>query len=175
MTRRGDHPPGPWGNGATAGDTASDPPGDWHRNGGAPIQISTRGSGIGRPHDAQGLAVDLPALARLRQAVTREGQRFGLSEGPLNDLVLIANELATNVVRHGGGVGRMWLWHLDGCVYCQVADRGPGLRDLLLAGERPNDPNALTGRGLWLIRQMSHRVHIETGSDGTTVTVTVAA
>jgi anti-sigma regulatory factor (Ser/Thr protein kinase) len=39
----------------------------------------------------------------------------------------------------------------------------------------PRDPNALTGRGLWLIRQMSHQVHIETDSRGTTVTVTIAA
>lgn len=175
MTRRGDHPPSPRVHGAAAGDTAPSPPGDWHRNGGAPIQISAGGSGIGRPADAKGLAVDLPALAQLRQAVTRHGQRFGLADGPLNDLVLIANELATNVVRHGGGVGRMWLWDLDGCVYCQVTDRGPGMRDPNQAGEKPDDPNALTGRGLWLIRQMSHQVHIETDGHGTTVTVTIAA
>ena len=175
MTRRGDHPPGPHVNGAAAGDTASSSPGDSHRNGGAPIHISSGGSGIGRPDDAQGYAVDLPALAQLRHAVTRHGRQFGLADGPLNDLVLIANELATNVVRHGGGVGRMWLWHLDGCVYCQVADRGPGMRDLSRAGEKPGDPNALTGRGHWLIRQMSHQVHIETDGHGTTVTVTIPA
>ncbi|HEY9483215.1 MAG TPA: hypothetical protein VIR00_09650, partial [Micromonosporaceae bacterium] len=73
MTRRGDHPPSPRLHGAAAGDTASSPPGDWHRNGGAPIQISAGGSGIGRPDDAKGLAVSLPALAQLRQAVTRHG------------------------------------------------------------------------------------------------------
>lgn len=145
------------------------------RGGGAPIHISTGGSGIGRPDDAAAYAVDLPALAQLRHAVTRHGQQFGLAEGPLGDFVLIANELATNVVRHGGGVGRMWLWHLDGCVYCQVADRGPGMRDPHNAGHKPSDPNALTGRGLWLIRQMSNQVHIETDGRGTTVTVTIVA
>jgi anti-sigma regulatory factor (Ser/Thr protein kinase) len=174
MTRRGDQTPGRQVSDA-AGDIASNPPTRPRLNGGAPINISTGGSGIVRPDSARGYAVDLPALAQLRNAIARHGQQYGLGDGPLNDLVLVANELATNVVRHGGGVGRMWLWHLDGCVYCQVTDRGPGLRDADHAGEKPLDPNALTGRGLWLIRQMSHRVHIETDAHGTTVTVTIAA
>ena len=176
MTRHGDRPPDPQVDGAAAvGDIAAGRRGDWRRNGGAPIHISAGASRIERPQDAYGYAVDLPALTQLRHAVTRHAQQFGLAEGPRNDLVLIANELATNVVRHGGGVGRMWLWHLDGCVFCQVADRGPGMRDPNHAGDNPGDPNALTGRGLWLIRQMSHQVHIETDGHGTTVTVTIAA
>jgi anti-sigma regulatory factor (Ser/Thr protein kinase) len=174
MTRRGDHTPDAQVSDA-AGDIASNPPTRDRPNGGAPIHISTDDSGIVRPDSARGYPVDLPALAQLRSAVTYHGRQFGLGEGPLNDLVLIANELATNVVRHGGGVGRMWLWRLDGCVYCQVTDRGPGLRDADHAGEKPGDPNALTGRGLWLIRQMSHQVHIETDAHGTTVTITIAA
>jgi anti-sigma regulatory factor (Ser/Thr protein kinase) len=175
MTRRGDHMAGPRGNDGVASDTASTPPRRPRRDGGAPIHISSGNPGIVRPDAAQGYAVDLAALEELRHAVIRDGQRFGLTEGPLNDLVLIANELATNVVRHGGGVGRMWLWHLDGCVYCQVTDGGPGMHGAHRAGEKPRDPNALTGRGLWLIRQMSHRVHVETNAHGTTVTVTIEA
>jgi anti-sigma regulatory factor (Ser/Thr protein kinase) len=155
-------------NGAPADGATSNPA----ARGQAPIQIST-GRDIVRPDTAAGYAVDLPALVALRHAVTRHGQQLGLAEGRLNDLVLIANELATNVVRHGGGVGRMWLWRRDGCVYCQVVDRGPGMSDPSHAGEKPNDPNALTGRGLWLIRQMSHQVHIDTTAQGTTVTVTI--
>lgn len=171
MTRRCDHPPGRH-EPAPAGDAASTTPmGD--RQGAASIRISVGASTVRRPDSAHGYAVDLPALAQLRHAVTRHGQQFGLADGPLNDLILIANELATNVVRHGGGVGRMWLWHVDGCVYCQVADRGPGLRDPHDAGHKPSDPNALTGRGLWLIRQMSHQVQIDTNAQGTTVTVTI--
>jgi anti-sigma regulatory factor (Ser/Thr protein kinase) len=175
MTRRGDHTPGPPVNDSAAGDSAWDQPRRARSDGGAPIHVSSRSSGIVRPYGAPGYAVNLASLAQLRHAVIRHGQQFGLAEGPLNDLVLIANELATNVVRHGGGVGRMWLWHLNGCVYCQVSDRGPGMVDPNHAGERPHDPNALTGRGLWLIRQMSHQVHIETDAHGTTVTVTIAA
>ena len=143
---------------------------------GAPVHTSSDGSGIERierPDDAPAYAVDLTSLASLRSAVTRHGREFGLADGPLNDLVLIANELATNVVRHGGGAGRMWLWATDGCVFCAVSDRGPGMRDAGQAGEKPSDTNALTGRGLWLIRRMSEAVHIDTSVRGTTVTVTV--
>ena len=89
-------------------------------------------------------------------------------------LYSIANELATNVIRHGGGVGRMWFWRRDGAAYCQVSDGGPGIQDPTSAGEKPTDSNALTGRGLWLVRQMSEHVDIDTSIDGTTVTVTVS-
>ena len=169
MTRGGDDTRGPHVNGPPAGSAASSP----SARGQAPIQISTGSLEIMRPDSEAGYAVDLPALVALRHAVTRQGQQLGVAEGQLNDLVLIANELATNVVRHGGGVGRMWLWRFDGCVYCQVVDRGPGMSDPSNAGQKPDDPNALTGRGLWLIRQMSHQVHIDTTALGTTVTVTI--
>lgn len=126
-----------------------------------------------RPHDARAYGVDLRSLAAVRAAALLHGRQYGLSDGPLHDLVLIANELATNVVRHGGGVGRMWFWRRNGCAYCQVSDGGPGMQDPASAGEKPTDSNALTGRGLWLIRQMSDHVDIDTSNDGTTVTVTV--
>ena len=172
MTRRGDPTPGPNMDDGPAGDAGSRGP-SHARIGAAPIDISAGGSSAVRPDGAHGYAVDLPALAQLRHAVTRHGEQFGLDDGPLNDLVLIANELATNVVRHGGGAGRMWLWQLDGCVYCQVTDRGTGMRHADDVGQKPTDPNALTGRGLWLIRQMSRQVQIETNAQGTTVTVTI--
>jgi anti-sigma regulatory factor (Ser/Thr protein kinase) len=139
----------------------------------APIRISHAAGQFGRPEDAPTCAVDLSSLATLRGAVTEHGRDFGLVGEPLQDLVLVANELATNVVRHGGGTGQLWLWRSDGCVYCQVSDTGPGLRDGAHAGDKPTDANALTGRGLWLIRQMSAAVHLDTGAHGTTVTVTL--
>jgi anti-sigma regulatory factor (Ser/Thr protein kinase) len=169
MTRGGDHTRGRYVNGPPGGGAASNPPARSQ----APIEISTGSHDIVRPDSATGYAVDLPALVALRNAVTQHGQQLGLAEAQLNDLVLVANELATNVVRHGGGVGRMWLWRFDGCVYCQVVDRGPGMSDPSHAGQKPNDPNALTGRGLWLIRQMSRQVHIDTTAQGTTITVTI--
>ncbi len=124
------------------------------------------------PESAQSYGVDLPALSRLRAVIARGGREAGLGEDTGNDLLLAANELLTNVVRHGGGHGRLWLWNDDGWFYCRVADRGPGLpvapKELY---ETQPAATAPTGRGLWLIFQFVRRVRIETGSGGTTVTI----
>lgn len=124
------------------------------------------------PPAAHSFAVDLPALSRLRAEVARYGRDAGLDEETGNDLVLAVNELLTNVVRHGGGAGRMWLWHDDSWFYCLVADHGPGLpmapKELF---ESQPTPTAPTGRGLWLIWQFVDRVRIQTGPGGTAVTI----
>jgi len=128
---------------------------------------------IPHPTGARSYPVALSTLASVRAAAASEGQRYGLAGRPLNDLVLVANELATNAVRHGGGSGLMWLWCDDGCVYCQVRDQGAGMHDPMHAGERASSTNALTGRGLWLVRQMSDRLDIDSDGGGTTVTVAI--
>jgi anti-sigma regulatory factor (Ser/Thr protein kinase) len=133
------------------------------------------GGEVGHPPDAASFVVDLASLGRLRDAVTRCATDCGLAGLAVSNLVLVANELATNVVRHGGGTGRMWLWCADRRMYCQVIDAGPGLSDPEAAGMSPSEPTALTGRGLWLVRQMSDRLHIRTGPGGTTVTVAVTS
>src|SRR5262249_60052438 len=46
---------------------------------------------------------DSEGLYGLRSAVAAHGSAFGLSEPSVSDLVLVAHELATNAVRHGGG------------------------------------------------------------------------
>lgn len=126
----------------------------------------------GPPASAAGYDVDLPALSGLRAEVARSGRASGLDNAATNDLILAANELLTNVMRHGGGFGRMWLWHQDGWYYCCVADGGPGLpvspKEMY---ENQPEVTAPTGRGLWLIWQFVQRVRIQTGLGGTTVTI----
>ena len=124
------------------------------------------------PPSAAAYDVDLPALSGLRAEVARSGRASGLDAGATNDLILAVNELLTNVMRHGGGFGQMWLWHEDGWYYCRVTDCGPGLP---VAPKKlyENQPavTAPTGRGLWLIWQFVQRVRIRTGPGGTTVTI----
>lgn len=124
------------------------------------------------PASAREFAIDLPTLSRLRGEVARCGQEAGLDEATGNDLVLAANELLTNVVRHGGGMGTLWLWSDDEWFYVLVADHGPGLpmapKELY---ESPPPATAPTGRGLWLIWQFVERVRIRTGPGGTAVTI----
>jgi anti-sigma regulatory factor (Ser/Thr protein kinase) len=127
-----------------------------------------------RPRDAPGCAVDLESLAAVRSFVEQHARSAGLPADCVDDLVLAANELATNVVRHGGGHGRVWVWCADAVVFCQMMDRGPGLADADGVGELPSAPGALTGRGLWMIRKLTDRMRIDTGPAGTTVTVATA-
>jgi anti-sigma regulatory factor (Ser/Thr protein kinase) len=111
----------------------------------------------------------------LREAVTGYARACGLSEFATADLVLVAHELATNVVRHGGGEGQMRLWAAGSTACCQVSDNGPGLPDPTEAGRTAVPATAPTGRGLWLIRQLTDEMSIDSGPDGTTITVCVTA
>lgn len=124
------------------------------------------------PGDA--LMVELASLSRLREAVRGFARRCGLSATAIRDLVLIANELATNVIRHGGGIGRMWLWCHGPSIYCQVSDLGGGMAEPERVGTTAREPAAMSGRGLWMIRQLCQRVSIATDANGTTVTVAFA-
>ena len=128
---------------------------------------------IQRPLDAGSIAVDLPSLPAIRRLVEHSARRCGLAEQRVRDAVLAANELATNVIRHGGGSGRLWLWSVGRTLCCQVADQGPGLIDIGRLGAPPADPSRLTGRGLWLVRQLCEDVHVATGATGTVITFAV--
>ena len=123
------------------------------------------------PEDAAVFTVDHPSLGRLRAAIADWARRCGITGTHAQDLVLIANELATNVVRHGGGRGKMWLWCEDGGATCQVSDWGRGIPEPERAGTVQAEPDSVAGRGLWMVRRMSQHMHITTGPTGTTVTV----
>lgn len=114
---------------------------------------------------------DLPAL---RTLVHSQAIRAAATEEQVEALVVVANELATNAVIHGGGEGRLRLWRGLEHVVCEVVDSGPGIAAPATAGiERP-DQLAASGRGLWLARHLADRVDIQTGSAGTAVAARLA-
>jgi anti-sigma regulatory factor (Ser/Thr protein kinase) len=129
--------------------------------------------GGGGPHRENSYTVSQSDLAVLREHVARHGQASGLPTDRVNDLILVANELASNVVRHGGGTGRMRLWADSRAVWCEVSDSGSGIADPDHVGLRRSPLDAVTGRGLWMIRRLADEVVILTGEQGTTVTVTM--
>ena len=93
----------------------------------------------------------------------------GLSGDRLDDFVVAVNELLTNAVRHGGGLGRVALWRQDGDLVCEVSDSGAGL-----SGPRPTIRPATDqpgGWGLWLAEELTDTFRLETGNGGTTVRV----
>jgi anti-sigma regulatory factor (Ser/Thr protein kinase) len=122
---------------------------------------------------------DGDGLYVLRSAVAAHAAELGLSDQGVADLVLLAHELATNAVRHGGATpaepGRLRLWTADGVVVCQVHDAGPGRDDLDGVGHTPVEATASSGRGLWIVRRLATRLDITTGPAGTTITATMPA
>lgn len=126
------------------------------------------------------LLVDLPfteaELVSLRRAVAAHADAAGMPADRVDALVFVAYELATNVVRHGGGTGRMQLWAADDGVYCRVSDDGPGIPAGVDGRARP-EPGSPDSRGLWLVRTLADSIHIHTGngdSSGSTVTASIA-
>jgi anti-sigma regulatory factor (Ser/Thr protein kinase) len=116
---------------------------------------------------------DEDGLYALRAAVAAHAAHLGASELVVDDLVVIANELASNAIRHGGGTGRLRLWRTGRSISCEVTDTGDGLADPDTAGHERPQVAAYGGRGLWVVRQMTDRIDIRTGPDGTAVTAVV--
>ncbi|HET9519363.1 MAG TPA: ATP-binding protein [Actinoplanes sp.] len=124
------------------------------------------------PQVALDLAFDEAALFTLRSAVAAHAAELGAGQA-LADVVLVAHELSSNAVRHGGGRGTLRLWRAGELLCCQVADRGAGLSDPERAGTTRPSPSVPGGRGLWIARQLAS-VQIETGPSGTTITAAIA-
>lgn len=122
------------------------------------------------------LLLDLPFveadLVSLREAVAAHADAAGLPPSRVEDLVLIAHELATNAVRHGGGRGRLRLWKEGNAVLCRVTDDGPGLPPSVQPPVRP-DPGSPGGRGLWLVTRFADHMAINRNGHGGDVTAAV--
>jgi anti-sigma regulatory factor (Ser/Thr protein kinase) len=114
--------------------------------------------------------VDLRTLVDVRHAVRRAAAAEGVSGRDLYLFVVAVNEITTNAVRHGGGTGHLRLWRADGRLFCQVVDRGPGVPPGRSGHQRPA-PDTLGGRGLWLARQGCQTLTIDSGTEGTAVTL----
>jgi anti-sigma regulatory factor (Ser/Thr protein kinase) len=141
-----------------------------------PATADPGAAGAGPPTVALDQDFDATNLFSLRSAVAAHGSALGLTPHRVADLVLAAQELAANAVRHGGAAAgspaRLRLWRDDDRVVCQVSDAGPGLADPDGVGTQRADLAASAGRGLWIVRQLGDTVDIVSRPDGLTVTVT---
>jgi anti-sigma regulatory factor (Ser/Thr protein kinase) len=141
----------------------------------APAPVHASGNGAAPSLD-QTFCED--SLFSLRNAVAAHGAALGLSTLRVADLVLLAHELASNAVRHGGATpstpGRLRLWAIaePPAVVCEVSDAGPGLADPDLAGTEPVAVTAGNGRGLWIARKVADEIDIVAGPSGTRITAT---
>ena len=104
-------------------------------------------------------------LSRLRRFVGSGASESGLGPSRAADMVLAADEIATNYLTHGGSGGTIRWWSEDGSFICELA--GGGTIDDPMAGRFRPDPTSPSGRGLWLANQLCDLVQIrntETGS-----------
>ncbi|GAA0975062.1 hypothetical protein GCM10009555_032290 [Acrocarpospora macrocephala] len=98
-------------------------------------------------------------LAELRDRVRVFGTGAGLSGQRLLDLVIAANEAATNVLQHGGGSGTLTAWSDEVGVSLEFVDAAGTLTDAHL--DTGPEPAVGHGAGLWLIRRLCDEVSLE--------------
>lgn len=96
---------------------------------------------------------DLGALPDLRAAVRRHAADLGLADHRVSDFVLVADELAANSVRHGGGGGVLRLWRHGPYAVCEVHDGGV-ITDQLVGRRRPDFTRHVGGAGLWTANRL---------------------
>jgi anti-sigma regulatory factor (Ser/Thr protein kinase) len=133
------------------------------------------------PPAPQDVAVDLRFgngdLAEVRDEVGGAATAAGLGAYRAKELTLAVHEIASNVVRHTGGTGRLRVWEaaagVEGpaAVVCEVADGGRAggpIADPMVGRERPST-GLDSGRGLWLANQLCDLVQLRTSGTGTVV------
>ncbi|SDL09488.1 Anti-sigma regulatory factor (Ser/Thr protein kinase) [Nonomuraea maritima] len=108
-------------------------------------------------------AFDGGSLQAMRAALEARAVGAGMPEGRTADLVLVVHELATNVILHGSGSGRVIMTADEGMLHVRTADSAAGPPD----GAWPVEP----GHGLWIARSLSDLYSIVHGPEGTFVTV----
>jgi anti-sigma regulatory factor (Ser/Thr protein kinase) len=102
---------------------------------------------------------------QLREQLAPVLSAAGLGDARTLDMLLAVTELATNAVRHGGGIQDVRLGHVHGRVVCEILDAGSGFDDPA-AGYLA--PRAGIGRGLWVARQLSWRLEFFSSPRGFT-------
>ncbi|WP_422754744.1 ATP-binding protein [Micromonospora sp. WMMD708] len=116
-------------------------------------------------------AFDQAQVTELRHSVNSCAHAAGLAGQRLDDFVLAVNELITNAVRHGGGRGWLRLWRRTGELVCEVSDHGSGISEQRLDDRSRPAPDTAGGWGLWLARELSDAMEVESGAAGTTVRI----
>ena len=116
------------------------------------LQLRIDGDPRGWRHSLAG-AVEAEALPR------RRAEEFLIAVG----------EVVANALGHGHGLAELTLWSTNDGVVCAVHDDGPGLDDPFAGYLPPGNDDAAQGMGLWVARQLSDSLAIQSGADGTTV------
>src|SRR5215208_5428871 len=108
-------------------------------------------------------------LGMVREFLTQRALQAGIEGERLSDLVLAVDELATNSLRYARGEGTLRTWRENGSLLAEVADGGH-IADPLAGRDLPR-PDALDGRGLYLVNQLCDLVQLRSSPEGSVVRV----
>lgn len=127
--------------------------------------------------DGYRLLVSVPfragEVAAVRRRIDTAARIAGLTPEAAEGLLIAANEMMTNAVRHGGGSGLLRLW-AGGDLICEIIDEGPGFASAAYQDRRERPvPTPSGGMGLWIAQQTTDGLRIDSGPHGTTVRVVV--
>ena len=114
---------------------------------------------------------ELANLLDVRRDVQQAGSQCGLTDLRLYYFVVAVNEVMTNAIHHGGGHGTLRIAWAGEYFECEVVDAGPGIPPEKLDPATAPAADTLTGRGLWLTRQLCDKVEVVSDSTGTRVTL----
>src|SRR5205823_7560280 len=76
------------------------------------------------PLGAETVIVSMESLRDVRALAMQRARAAQFDEMRENDFVFVANELATNSVRHGGGHGVFRIWDEGHTLVCEMRDAG---------------------------------------------------
>lgn len=113
------------------------------------------------------LAFTMGPLHDFRRFVVTEATAAGLGRDRIDDIVLAANEIASNSLLHGGGAGVARVWTEDHRFICEIRDTGH-IEDLLVGRTRPVH-DGTGGRGVWMANQLCDLVQVRSCGTGTVV------
>jgi anti-sigma regulatory factor (Ser/Thr protein kinase) len=111
------------------------------------------------------LPIDAPAF---RAQLTAEMSAAGVAADRACEMRLAASEVYGNASRHGCGLRAARAGLVDERFVCELSDHGPGIDDPL-TGYLPPREGATGGFGMWVARQATERMDLETTPEGLTV------
>jgi anti-sigma regulatory factor (Ser/Thr protein kinase) len=139
------------------------------------------GSHYHEPHEVVAALAPVPArelplrslsptrdATAFREELSAELAGASAPESGVVNMLVAANEVFDNALRHGGGPTALRAGLIDGWFVCEIVDRGPGLDDPL-AGYVPPTPGQPGRReGLWIARQLVSRLELIPADPGLT-------
>nr|WP_156688442.1 anti-sigma factor RsbA family regulatory protein [Mycobacterium sp. Marseille-P9652] len=106
-------------------------------------------------------------LSPARSFAVKYAGWVGMSQEGIEDLQLVATELATNSLMYTDGACRLAFWRDDDHLVCEARDTGC-LEDPLVGRLDPG-PSGPASRGLFLVHALSDLVRTHTAATGTTI------